>query len=82
MAPPCPVTVILLTGVVCPLIVMLALPDIFDPSVAVALTVTIPLSIAVKIPDVAFMVAKADPLVIDQVTVLFVALAGSTVATI
>ena len=74
--------VILLTGVVCPLIVMFVIPDTFDPSVAVALTVTVPLSIAVKSPDVGFIVPYAEPLVIDQVTVLLVALVGSTVATI
>ena len=72
----------LLTGVVCPDIVMLALPDTFDPSVAVALTETVPLSTTVKRPDVAFIVAEAEPLVIDHVTALFVALEGRTVAII
>ena len=62
--------------------VIFVLPYTFDPSVAVALTVTVPLSTDVNSPDVAFIVAYAVPPVIDQVTVLFVALAGNTVASI
>ena len=49
------------------------------PSLAVALAVTVPFDTAVTTP-VLLIVAWPVPLIMLQVTVLFVALAGTTVA--
>ena len=59
--------------------VMTSDPTIPLPSFAVALAVTVPFDTAVTSP-VELIVAWPVPLTIDQVTVLFVASAGSTLA--
>ena len=51
VAPPAPVTVIPVTGITWPLIVMTSDPTTPLPSVAVALAVTVPLATAVTSPD-------------------------------
>ena len=61
---------------------MVVQPCTPEPSVAVAQTVTVPGDPPVNIPVEEFMVAEPVPLVTDQVTLGFVALAGVTVATI
>ena len=77
--PPAPVTVIPVTGMICPLMVITSSPYTPLPSFAVALAVTVPLATAVTTPDV-LIVAWPVPLVMLQVTVLFVAFVGNTVA--
>ncbi len=57
---------------------IVSVPYIPEPSLAVALAVTVPLSVAVTSPVEAFMDARLEPLVIDHVTVLFVAFEGNT----
>src|SRR5664279_4196915 len=75
--PPVAETVIPLTANNWLVIVITMLPYTPDPSFAVALTVTEPLSIAVKRPAL-LIVARLDPSKIDHVTDLSVALAGRT----
>ena len=67
------------TGITWLLIVITSDPTIPLPSLAVALAVTVPLATAVTSP-VVLIVAWPVPLTIDQVTVLFVASVGVTVA--
>ena len=62
-----------------PLIVITSEPTTPDPSLAVALAVTVPLDTAVTSP-VLLIVACPVPLTIDHVTVWFVAFVGDTVA--
>ena len=74
-----PVTLMLVIGIVCvdcPDTVMVVVPKIPDPSLAVTLTVTVPFATAVRSPVVLLITAYADPLVNDQVTALLVALEG------
>ena len=68
--PPAPVTVMPVTGITLTwfVIVITSVPEIPDPSAAVALAVTVPLDIAVTSP-VELIVACPVPLVIDHVTV-------------
>ncbi|OPX92028.1 MAG: hypothetical protein A4E52_00172 [Pelotomaculum sp. PtaB.Bin013] len=56
-------------------------PNLPEPSFAVAFTITVPFFTAVSKPAV-LIVASPVPLVIDHVTLLFDALAGSTAADI
>ena len=77
--PPAPVTVMPVTGITWPLMVMTSDPTTPLPSLAVALAVTVPFATAVTSP-VVLIVAWPVPLTTDHVTVLFVASAGVTVA--
>jgi hypothetical protein len=77
--PPAPVTVMPVTGIICLVIVITKLPKTPEPSLAVALTVTVPLSIAETRPE-EFIEARLAPVTMDQVTVLFVASDGRTSA--
>ena len=77
--PPSPVTVIPDTGSIWLEIETKIVPYTSDPSLAVARTVTVPFLIAVKRP-VEFIEAAPLSLMIDQVTVLFVASAGRITA--
>jgi len=77
--PPAPVMAIELTGVNWLVMVISRDPVTPEPSAEVAVTVTVPLLIAVTNPP-ALMVASPLPFVIDHVTDLFVAVSGSTVA--
>jgi hypothetical protein len=79
VAPPAPVTVIPDTGTTWPDIVIISVPETPDPSLAVALAVTVPFDMAVTRPDV-LIEACPVPLEIVQVTVLFVAFDGVTAA--
>jgi hypothetical protein len=72
-----PVTVIPVIGMTWFVIVIVLSPKIPEPSFAVALAVTVPLSAAVTSP-VALIVASVVPVLIDQVTVWVVAFAGDT----
>src|SRR5665648_244027 len=77
--PPAPVTVRPVTGTIWLELVIIKVPLIPEPSLAVALAVTVPLSTAVTRPA-AVIVAWPVPLTNDQVTVLSVALDGNTAA--
>ena len=79
VAPPAPVTVIIVTGTTWFEMVITSCPYTPDPSLAVALAVMVPLATAVTSPD-AFMVACPVPFCNDQVTVLLDALEGNTAA--
>ncbi len=58
---------------------IIRLPKTPEPSLAIALAVTVPFSTAVTRP-VELIVAFPVPFIIDHVTVLFVAFAGNTAA--
>lgn len=60
----------------------MVVPTTPDPSVAVAVTVTVPTEVADKRPEAALIVAAPVPLITDHATVLVEALAGKTVADI
>ena len=65
-----PVTVMEVTGIagaVCPLMVIVISPYLPEPSLAVAMTVTVPLDVAVSSPD-ALMDAPPVPDITVQVT--------------
>ena len=81
VAPPVPITVIEVTGTSCPLMVTVVSPYTPVPSFAVALTVTVPLPVAVSRPP-ALIVALPVPGVTDHVIVSLVASAGLTTANI
>ena len=68
-------------GGVCPLIVITNVPVMPEPSFADALTVTVPLAIAVSKP-VALMLALPVPATTDHVMDWFVAVVGRTAADI
>jgi hypothetical protein len=76
---PCPVTLILSTGIMPVEIVINSDPKIPDPSVAVAVAVIVPFITAVTKPE-EFIVACPVPLTIDQERVLIVAFTGNTCA--
>ena len=77
--PPAPVTVMPVTGITWPVMVITSDPTIPLPSFAVALAVTVPFDMAVTTPAV-LIVAWPVPFAMDHVTLLFVALDGATVA--
>jgi len=60
----------------------MACPNTFEPSFAVALTVTAPLAVAVSKPAVLIAAPPVPPGCTDHVTVLLAAFAGSTAADI
>ena len=70
-----PRMVIELTRVTWLVILISSVPNIPEPSVAVAVAVTVPLLMAVSSPP-RLMVASPLPLITDQVTVLLVADSG------
>ena len=79
VTPPGPVTETEVTEINWFEIVIISVPKIPEPSLAVALAVTVPLSIAVTRPLV-LIIAWPVPLTSDQVTDLTVAFTGITSA--